>query len=36
MNMERWVNPRVKGVRVASQWEYPEASGWKRKPFPRP
>ena len=36
MNMERWVDPRVQGVRVASLREYLEAHGWRRKPFPRP
>ena len=36
LGMERWVDPRIKSVKVADMQRYLLSHGWKGKPFPRP
>jgi len=36
MNMDRWVDPRIRSVRVADVENYLLGHNWKRKPYPRP
>ena len=36
MNYERWVDPRIRLVRVADARAYLRSKGWQLKPFPRP
>jgi hypothetical protein len=35
-NLDRWVDPRVGQVKVASLHAYLGSRGWKRRPSPRP